>query len=96
MKKIPRFKTQEQAATYWKSHTFQDYTTDIKNDEIVLVKRVKKTVAIRLDPEDVKAVERIAKRKGMNYTSLLRMWIKEQLVREARRGTEGGRGHGFL
>jgi predicted DNA binding CopG/RHH family protein len=91
MRKIPRFKTQEQAVTYWKSHPFQDYTTDIRNDEIVLVKRVKKTVAVRLDPEDVKAIERIAKRKGMNYTALLRMWIKEQLVSEARRGTDGGR-----
>ncbi|MBI4709580.1 MAG: hypothetical protein HY759_00440, partial [Nitrospirae bacterium] len=45
----------------------------------------KKTVAIRLDPKDIQSVETIAERKGLSYTSLLRMWIKEHLAKEIRR-----------
>ena len=85
MKKVPKFKTKEEAARYWETHSFQDYHKDTKDAEIVFVKKPKRTVAIRLDPDDIKSVEKIAERKGLSYTSLLRMWIKEHLSREARR-----------
>lgn len=85
MRKIPKFKTKEEAAKYWETHSFKDYHKDTKDAEIVFVKKPKKTVAIRLDPDDIKSVEKIAERKGLSYTSLLRMWIKEHLSREARR-----------
>jgi predicted DNA binding CopG/RHH family protein len=85
MKKIPKFKTQEEAARYWETHSFQEYHKDTKDAEIVFVKKPKKTIAIRLDPDDIKSVEKIAERKGLSYTSLLRMWIKEHLAREVRR-----------
>lgn len=57
---------------------------DTKQAETKSIKKPKKTVAIRLDPDDIKLVEKIAKRKGLNYTSLLRMWIKEHLSKEAK------------
>ncbi|MGB7296892.1 MAG: CopG family antitoxin [Candidatus Aminicenantales bacterium] len=85
MKKIPKFKTEEEAAKYWEKHSFQDHHKNTKDADIVFVKKPKKTVAIRLDPDDIKSVEKIAERKGLSYTSLLRMWIKEHLSREARR-----------
>ncbi|HUU38707.1 MAG TPA: CopG family antitoxin [Candidatus Desulfaltia sp.] len=85
MKKIPKFKTKEEVARYWETHSFQDYHKDTNDAEIAFVKKPKKTVAIRLDPDDIKSVEKIAERKGLSYTSLLRMWIKEHLSREAKR-----------
>jgi predicted DNA binding CopG/RHH family protein len=85
MKKIPKFKTDEEAARFWEAHSFEDYYRDTKEAEIKFVKRPKKTVAIRLDPDDIKSVEVIAKQKGLSYTALLRMWIKEYLSKEAKR-----------
>ncbi len=84
MKKMPKFKTDEEAARFWETHSFEDYHRDTKEAEIGFVKRPKKTIAIRLDPDDIKTVEIIAERKGLSYTSLLRMWIKEQLAKESR------------
>ena len=84
MKKILKFKTDEEAAKFWETHSFEDYHKDTKNAEIKFVKRPKKTVALRLDPDDIKSVEVIAERKGLSYTALLRMWIKEHLAKEAR------------
>ncbi|MFH1758205.1 MAG: CopG family antitoxin [Pseudomonadota bacterium] len=83
MKKIPKFKTDEEAAVFWQTHSFEDYVRDTTEAEISFVKKPKKTIALRLDPEDIKSVEQLAKRKGLNYTSLLRMWIKEHLAKEA-------------
>jgi predicted DNA binding CopG/RHH family protein len=82
MKRIPKFKTDEEAARFWESHRFQDYYKDTKEAGLKFVKRAKKTVAVRLDPDDIKSVEKIAERKGLSYTSLLRMWIKEHLNKE--------------
>jgi predicted DNA binding CopG/RHH family protein len=84
MKKIPKFKSEEEAARFWEAHSFEGYQEDTKEAEIGFVKKPKKTVALRLDPADIKSVETIAKRKGLSYTSLLRMWIKEHLAKEKR------------
>ena len=82
MKKIPRFKSDEEAARFWETHSFEDYHADAKEAGIRFVRKSKKTVAIRLDPDDIKSVEEIAERKGLSYTALLRMWIKEHLAKE--------------
>lgn len=82
MEKIPLFKTEKEAARFWDTHSFEDYHKDTGKAAIRFVKRPKKTVAIRLDPDDIKSVEAIAQRKGLSYTALLRMWIKEYLARE--------------
>jgi predicted DNA binding CopG/RHH family protein len=84
MKKIPKFKTDEDAAKFWEAHRFKAYHKDTKDAEIVFGREPKKTIAIRLDPDDIKSVERIAERKGLSYTSLLRMWIKEHLHEEVK------------
>ena len=84
MKKIPKFKTDEDAARFWESHRFQDYYRYTKESGINFVRRANRTVAVRLDPDDIKSVKRIAERKGLSYTSLLRMWIKEHLNKEQR------------
>jgi predicted DNA binding CopG/RHH family protein len=84
MKKIPKFKTDEEAARFWETHSFEDYYKDPKEAAIQFIKKPKKTIAIRLDPEDIKSVEVIAERKGLSYTSLLRMWIKDSLAKEAK------------
>lgn len=82
MKKIPTFKTDEEAARFWETHSFEDYRRDTKEAEIRFIKKPKRTIAIRLDPNDIKSVEKIAELKGLSYTSLLRMWIKEHLSKE--------------
>lgn len=85
MKKIPAFKTDKEAAKFWEKHSFEDYYKDTETAKIRFVKKPKKSITIRLDPEDIKSVVQIADKKGLSYTSLLRMWIKDHLVKEARK-----------
>jgi predicted DNA binding CopG/RHH family protein len=68
MEKIPKFKTDEEAAKFWETHSFKDYHRDTEEAKIRFVKRHKKTIAVRLDLDDIKSVERIAERKGLSYT----------------------------
>lgn len=87
MRKIPKFKTDEEAARFWETHSFEDYHKDTKDAEIKLARKPKKTIAIRLDPDDVRSVARIAESKGLSYTSLIRMWVREHLAKEAKHVT---------
>ncbi len=64
MKKIPRFKTAEEAAKFWEAHSFQDYYDDTKEAGMKFVKRPKKTVTLRLHKDDTKSEAKIAERKG--------------------------------
>jgi hypothetical protein len=56
MKKIPKFKTDEEAAKFWETHSFKNYYIDTKEAGIRFVRKPKKTVAVRLDPDDIKPV----------------------------------------
>lgn len=42
----------------------------------------RKLVALRLDEESIHAIRVLAARKGLNYSTLMRMWITERLRRE--------------
>ncbi len=39
-------------------------------------------VALRLEEETLEGVKRLAAAKGLNYSTLMRMWITERLRRE--------------
>jgi len=39
-------------------------------------------VALRLEEETVSALRFLAERKGLNYSTLMRMWITERLAQE--------------
>ncbi len=80
--KIPEFKVDEKVADFWANHSFEDYIDDTKNGEIEFVRKPKKAITVRLDPEDIEMVEKLARYKGLSYTALIRMWIKEKLRKE--------------
>jgi hypothetical protein len=46
MKRIPKFKTNEEAARFWETHSFEDYHNDTKDVEIVFTKRPNKTISL--------------------------------------------------
>src|SRR5512135_1414742 len=83
MKKIPVFNRDREVAEFWDKNSFEDYHKDTETAKIRFVKKPKKSITIRLDPEDVKSVVQIADQKGLSYTSLLRMWIKDSLLKES-------------
>lgn len=41
-------------------------------------------IAMRLEEETIEAVKRLAAERGLNYSTLLRMWITERLRRETK------------
>ena len=42
----------------------------------------RRLVALRLEEETIEAIRRLAAHKGLNYSTLMRMWITERLRQE--------------
>lgn len=83
-KKLPDMTnwTARQIHEFWKTHSSADYWDETEEVEVEVCKRPRRPVSVKLSDSDVKALKRIASEKGMGYTTLLRVWIKDKL-REA-------------
>jgi predicted DNA binding CopG/RHH family protein len=95
MPMLPDFKTAEEEAGFWETHSVSDYW-----DELELVKeeldpelKVKikaranlKRVTLRLSQDQITAAKRIATEKGIPYQTLMRMWIAEKIKAQDSQG----------
>lgn len=77
---IPRLPIDQAAAAYWDTHSFAETAENTTEAAIRFVKQPKRAIAIRLDPDDMVKIEAMAEAKGLSYTALIRMWIKEHLA----------------
>lgn len=80
-KKIPNFKNIEEERIFWDT---TDTTELIESGELVPAKDVEfirplRTITIRLPEDSLKTLKLVAKKKGIGYSTLIRMWIKERL-----------------
>lgn len=82
---IRPFKTLEEEANFWDSH---DLSSALKNPKIPLSELLslepKKEVVMTLRVQKVvkEKIDKLAKNKGINPTTLSRMWLIERLTKE--------------
>ncbi|TEB06169.1 hypothetical protein Psch_03213 [Pelotomaculum schinkii] len=91
-KEIPEFKTEEEEARFWDNHDSAEFLDDFEpldievaqelEEEILKRRELKKPVTLRLEPNQIDAVKKIAGKKGLPYQTLIRMWITEKIETE--------------
>lgn len=79
--KIPIFKTKEEEAKFWDTHSFTNYWDTFKDMDVVveLQKPKEETLVLRLQKGIKDKLERVAKNKKLSVSSLARMWLVEKL-----------------
>ena len=81
--KFPNFDkmTYEEEANWWDSHDLGDYWHDMEDVEIVFdfKKPRDKTLIVRLQKEMKDRLEKVARSRGLNMSTLARMWLIEKL-----------------
>ena len=83
MRKIPKFKSDQKAALFWDTHRLTEFKDDLELvKEKVFVKPEKQVMTIRVDKKLANALKIIAREKGINYSTLARMWLIERLKKE--------------
>ena len=94
---MPKFRSESEEADWWASPAGRAYVKQksspskgmkARGSSLVakLNKKRSRQIAIRLPEADLAQARQIAERKGIGYQTLLKMLVREGLVREARRG----------
>ena len=92
--KLPNFKTREEEAKFWDTHSMIDYLDELEPADNVftlapaLANKIKeraktRAISLRLPQWEIDGAKRVAKSKGVGYQILINAWIAEALQREA-------------
>ena len=81
--KLPDFSkmTREEEAAWFDTHDMGDYWDELKSVDLVvdLAKPKEETIVLRVNKDIKRKLEEVSKSKGINISSLTRMWIIEKL-----------------
>lgn len=81
--KFPDFNkmSYEEEANWWDTHDLGDYWDELEDVDIVfdLKKPRDQTLILRLQKELKDRLERVARSRGLNISTLARMWLIEKL-----------------
>ena len=79
--KIPKFETYEEEAHFWDTHNVTDFKDETENVDIVfeLSKPRNETLMVRIQKDFKEKLEKVARSKGLNVSTLARMWLMEKL-----------------
>lgn len=87
-KPIKPFKTLKDEATFWDTHDVSRVFSHPKTSlsHLLAIEPTKKTsVTIRLQASIKKKIETIARKKGINSSTLSRMWLVEKVIEHEKR-----------
>ncbi len=85
LKKIPRFKNEDEEAEFWAEHDSTEYINWGKamvNPAFPNLKPSTKTITIRVPESLLSALKMIANKKDVPYQSLVKMFLDEKVKEE--------------
>jgi len=104
MKKLPKFKTEEEEARFWDTHSPLDYPAefvDVKEPfefaPSLLKKAVerreerKRSLTLRMGQRQIDLAKVIARYRGLGYQTLMRIWVIEGIRQEIKMHPEIGK-----
>ncbi len=83
MKNLPKFRTIEEEAKFWDTHSFADFADNYKEVKSDRISDKKDTViTVKVPSATKKALYIVAKRSNVAPSTLIRMWTSERLEEE--------------
>ncbi len=79
-RKIPETDSIEELARFWDAHDLTDFEEQLEDvPERVFERKTETVIPVRLRRQEVEAVRRVAKTRGVREAALLRQWVREKL-----------------
>ena len=82
--RIPNFRSRQEEAEFWDTHSFADYWDEFTPVNVRFAKKLSEPVTMRLDTGTLGELRTRARAKGIGPTTLIRIWILERLEAEHR------------
>jgi predicted DNA binding CopG/RHH family protein len=77
--RIPKTDSIGELAHFWDTHDITDYEDELEEVTAPVFVRPAEQVSIRLEPDELEAMEQIARAEGMELRSLIHGWVVEKL-----------------
>jgi predicted DNA binding CopG/RHH family protein len=77
--RLPQTDSIQELARFWDSHDLMDYEDGLEEVGEAVFERAT-TVQLRLLPEQIEALKRMARARGIDYTDLIREWVVEKVA----------------
>lgn len=85
LKKIPRFKNEDEEAEFWATHDTTDYfdiSKAVVNPVFPNLKPSTRTITIRVSESLLDSLKMIANKKDVPYQSLVKIFLDEKIKEE--------------
>ncbi len=84
--RIPKFTSLDEEAKFWDTHSFVDFEDELEDVDIVveLAKPRDETLVLRIQKSMKDQLGKIASKKGINVSTLARIWLHEKLQQDVR------------
>lgn len=77
--RIPHFKTREEEAEFWDTHSLADFADELQPVRMKAERPLAHILGVRLDARTIDALAGIGRKKGIGPSTLARVWIMERL-----------------
>lgn len=81
-KDVPVFESEEDEAKFWSEHQLDGRVMQMSVHRPDV--RESTTITLRFDPRMLSRIKRIARRRYLNYQSMIKQWLSERLEQELR------------
>jgi predicted DNA binding CopG/RHH family protein len=79
-RRIPETDSIEELALFWDRHDLTDFEDQLEDvSEPVFERKPETVIPVRLRRQEIEAVKRVAKTRGVREAALLRQWVREKL-----------------
>ncbi len=84
LKRIPKFKSEDEEAEFWSTHDSTGYIDYSKAKSVIFasLKPSTKTISIRLPESLIEHLKLLANKRDVPYQSLLKMFLAEKVEEE--------------
>lgn len=84
MATTPKFASDQEESEFWDTHDSMDYLDDTEEVDVTFIDaRPRKTqISLRLDRDTISRLKMLARKRGIGYQTMIRMWVVERLAQE--------------
>ncbi len=77
---LPRFENEDDEARFWSEHQLDGrlMQSSMHRPDV----RESTTITLRFDPRMLSRIKRIARRRYLNYQSMIKQWLSERMENE--------------
>jgi len=79
-RKLPSFKTDRAERKFWNRHSIEEFAGELEDLDVQIRPARTEQIALRLYKDDLDALKKLAKRRGVGHTTLARAIVERWLA----------------